>query len=310
MEYQHALQRVGEKVTGWAEKLIAMLPNLVVAILVILLSGLLAKLGRHATERVLRRLRVVTATARLVARVVQLSVMGGGVVIALSILQLDTAVTSLLAGVGIVGLALGFAFQDLASNFVAGVALSMRARYPFQIGDLVETNDILGIAEEIYLRNTVVRTLEGNAVILPNKKIFEDKLINYSGDPVRRVDLPCGISYGEDLRFVKRVVTEAIEGMEGRLADRNVEFVWTGYGDSSINFEVRFWIPFRKQMDYLEARSEAVMRVKEAFNRNDITIPFPIRTLDFGIKGGEKLHQMWPVRLANERPGEAGMDAE
>lgn len=299
MNVDEAFGKIWVKLDGWIDGLITMLPNLVVALVLLIVSFGVAKLGRYVTCQILRRLRVSESATNLVGRVVQIGVVIVGLAIALSVLELDKAVTSLLAGVGIVGLALGFAFQDLASNFISGIALSLRSRYPFRIGDLVETNEVLGIAERVYLRNTIIRTLDGHAVVIPNRKIFENKLLNYSGDPYRRVDIPCGISYGEDLREVKRIVTEAITSIDGRIEERGVDFFWTGYGDSSIDFEVRFWIPFYKQTDFLAARSEAVMRIKEAFNDNGITIPFPIRTLDFGIKGGEKLDEMFPVPIRN-----------
>lgn len=295
IEIQDAVGRVWEKVGGWVEGFVAMLPNLVVAVVVVMLFALLARLGHSLAHRALVRVGRASPATALLARVAQFAILVAGVLVALSVLQLDKVVTSLLAGAGIIGLAAGFAFQDLGANFVSGVALSMRSRYPFEVGDLIETNDVLGTAEQIYLRTTVIRTLDGQAVVIPNKKIFEEKLMNYSGDPYRRVDVSCGISYGEDLREVKRVVTAAIEAMEGRLAHRSVEFFWTGYGGSSIDFVVRFWIPFRKQPEYLEATSEAIMRIKEAFREHDITIPFPIRTLDFGIKGGEALREMLPT---------------
>lgn len=300
MKFDDAIDTVWNKIEGWVDGMVTMLPNLVVAILVLVAFYLVAKLGRYSVRKLLGRLHIAPAATNLVGRIVQLSLLAAGIAVALSILQLEKAVTSLLAGVGIVGLALGFAFQDLASNFISGVGLSMRSRYPFRIGDLIETNEVLGIAEEIHLRNSVIRTLDGHAVVIPNKKIFEEKVTNYSGDPYRRVDVPCGISYGENLREVKRLVLETIEAMEDRLEDRGVEFFWTGYGDSSIDFEVRFWIRFKQQTEFLEARSEAVMRIKEAFDANGITIPFPIRTLDFGIKGGEKLHEMFPVPIVNQ----------
>lgn len=299
MNVDEAFGKIWAKLDGWIDGLITMLPNMVVALVLLIVSFGVAKLGRYVTCQILRRVRVSESATNLVGRVVQIGVVIVGLAIALSVLELDKAVTSLLAGVGIVGLALGFAFQDLASNFISGIALSLRSRYPFKIGDLVETNEVLGIAERVYLRNTVIRTLDGHAVVIPNRKIFENKLLNYSGDPYRRVDIPCGISYGEDLREVKRIVTEAITSIDGRIEERDVDFFWTGYGDSSIDFEVRFWIPFYKQTDFLAARSEAVMRIKEAFNDNGITIPFPIRTLDFGIKGGEKLDEMFPVPIRN-----------
>jgi small conductance mechanosensitive channel len=277
-------EQLWDKVHGWLWALIDMLPNIAVALVVLVVFGLLSRLLAAIVRKTFERFQIVGAVSGLSARVVSLATLATGIILALSILELEKVVTSLLAGVGIVGLALGFAFQDLASNFVSGVALSLRHRYPFQIGDLIETNGFMGVAEHIYLRNSVIRTLDGNAVVMPNRKIYEDKLINYSADAYRRVELTCGVSYKEDLRKVKALVLEVASAFEKRMPERPVELFWTGYNDSSIDFQLRFWIPFRGQPDFLEARSEILMRIKECFDQHGITIPFPIRTLDFGAK--------------------------
>lgn len=104
-----------------------------------------------------------------------------------------------------------------------------------------------------------------------------------------RVDLQCGISYGDDLEKVKSVAMGAIDSVSSRNTERDVEFFYEEFGDSSINFVARFWIEYGGHQDFLAARSEGIMRLKKAFDENDIMIPFPIRTLDFGIKGGERL---------------------
>lgn len=301
MAYGKAFEKVWDKLHGWLFQLIAMLPNVVVSVVVLAAFALLARGVASLARKTLERFEVAPAAASLVTRILHLATISVGFILALSILRLEKVVTSLLAGVGIVSLAIGFAFQDLAANFVSGVALSLRNRYPFQIGDLIETNGFIGIAEQIHLRNSVIRTLDGNAVVMPNRKIYEEKLINYSADRYRRVELTCGVSYGENLREVKKIALEVASTFEGRISDRPVELFWTGYSDSSIDFQLRFWIPFVRQVDYLEARSEVLMRLKEAFDQNGITIPFPIRTLDFGIKGGERLAQVLAARDPEQR---------
>lgn len=106
------------------------------------------------------------------------------------------------------------------------------------------------------------------------------------------MDVPVGISYGDDLERAERIAVEAVEGVPGRDPDRTVELFYGGFGDSSIDFTLRFWIPFdNHEPDYLSARSEAVKRVKAAFDAQGVTIPFPIRTLDFSKVGGRMLHQ-------------------
>lgn len=290
MEWSETASVVWEKLREWVRDAVVLLPNLAAALLVLLAFWGLAVLARRAVERMFRR---VHDTARnLIATVTKLLVLGTGLLIALSVLELDGAVTSLLAGVGIVGLALGFAFQDLAANFISGIGLSIRRTV--NVGDIVETNDEIGVVETVELRSTQMRTFMGDLVLIPNKDIYQTKVKIYGTRGERRVDLSVGVSYGDDLEKVRRVTLEAVTAIEARVADRAPELFYEGFGDSSIDLTVRFWIPFRHWPDFLAARSDAITRIKRAYDDNDITIPFPIRTLDFGIKGGEKLAEVLP----------------
>ncbi|WP_437311797.1 mechanosensitive ion channel family protein [Sorangium sp. So ce388] len=288
-----------DKVSLWIDTLVVMFPNLVVAVVVVTVGWGLGRLARRLVYGALERLHTPHSVNALVSWLASIAVLSGGLMIALGILNLEKAATSLLAGAGIVGLALGFAFQDLAANFIAGVYLAVR--FPFREGDLIETNDTLGIAERIRIRSTTIRTLEGQAVMIPNKEIFTNKLINYSETGARRVDLSVGVSYGDDLEKVRRVALDAARQVRTRDTTREVELFYDGFGDSAINLTVRIWIPFRHQNDYLGARSELLVQIKKAFEENDIAIPFPVRTLDFGIKGGVPLTEMAPrVRIGEE----------
>jgi small conductance mechanosensitive channel len=300
MDFQTAYERMIEKLRGWLEGFVDMLPNLLVAVLVLLIFWLTSVAAAAAVQRALKRINTRPSVRGLVATILRLSILFAGLMTALGILNLDKALTSILAGAGIVGLALGFAFQDLAANFISGIGLSVHRTHPFKVGDLVETNSVFGTVQQITLRTTDLRTLDGKQITIPNKLIYQNKLTNHSFSGERRVDLLCGISYGEDLEKVRRVSLEAIESIDNRNRGKPVEMYFQEFGDSSINFVVWFWIGFQKQTDYLEATSDAVMRLKKAFDANDITIPFPIRTLDFGIKGGERLGETLsnvPIRL-------------
>ena len=103
------------------------------------------------------------------------------------------------------------------------------------------------------------------------------------------IDLTIGISYGDDLEKVKKVTMDSLVGMKGLSTVDDITFFYTEFGDSSINYVLRIWINSADQPEFLGASSEAIMRIKKAYDENDITIPFPIRTLDFGIKGGVPL---------------------
>jgi small-conductance mechanosensitive channel len=281
---------VAGKVETWITGFIEMLPNLVVALLILIVFYVLGKFARKAVTNLLTRVSANKTITNLLETIIGTAILGIGIFIALSVLQLDGAVTSLLAGAGIIGLALGFAFQDIASNFISGVILSIR--HPFGIGDIISTNDYYGTVSKLNLRNTIIRTVTGQLVYVPNKKVFENPLENFTATGERRIDLSCGISYGDDLEKARNVATEAVDGVDNVLSARGVEFYFDEFGSSSINFKIRFWVAFATNPDFWHARSEAIIAISKAFDQNDIMIPFPIRTLDFGIRGGEKLDGM------------------
>lgn len=299
--FEKSLGLVRDKLSGWLETSVALLPNLVVALAVLVIFVMLSKVARQLIQRFLAKVTDSQAMARLLASLGGIAVIAIGVVIALGVLKLDKTVTSLLAGAGVVGVALAFAFQDLAANLIAGVYLSFRR--PFVIGDLIETHDTFGVVQSIDLRNTVIRTNDGLIVILPNKEVFENKLVNFSKCGQRRVALSVGVTYGEDLPAVRDVARQAVEALDMRLGDRDVEVYYEGFGGSSIDLVVRFWIDFDRQSQYKEALSEAIIAVKQAFDDHGIGIPFPIRTLDFGIHAGETLEAHLGAALARSAEG-------
>lgn len=284
------LKLVTDKIEGWITDLIAMLPNLVVAIIIVVLFYLVARLARNGASNIFKRFSNNIAVNNLFANVIFIGLLITGMFIALGVLQLTTAVTSLLAGVGIVGLALGFAFQDIAANFISGILITFQQ--PFKVGDIIENNGHMGTVKDISLRITTITTFQGLEVLIPNKNLFQDVVVNYTRTNERRVDLDVGVSYGDDLAKVKKVTLEAVSNLSSIDKSREVTFFFKEFGDSSINFSVRFWARSPRQPDYLAALSDAIMAIQIAYNENDIMIPFPIRTLDFGIKGGEKLSEM------------------
>jgi small conductance mechanosensitive channel len=305
VDMQAAFGEALAKVTGWVEGFVESLPNVIAAVLILFAFWGIARVVRKVVARVARRVADQPEINRLVATAAHLGVLALGLVLALGVLDLDKTVTSLLAGAGIIGLALGFAFQDIAENFIAGIILNLRNQ--FTEGDIVESGDYMGVIERVQLRATVMRTFPGQRVLIPNAQVFKNAIINYTASGARRVDIAVGVSYGEDLEEARRVAIEAVEGIEARDKNRDVELFYQEFGDSAINFLIVFWIPFHKsQAAYLTARSEAIIRIKKAFDGAGITIPFPIRTLDFagGDSGGQSLSTA--IREAGYRGTAAG----
>lgn len=295
-ELKIALDMVQNRMAAWMEAMVDIFPELLLAALIVVVFWLIARVVRYASKSVLRRFFASRSLQRLFTGALYGIILLIGIFAALSILQLDKAVTSLLAGAGIIGLALGFAFQDIASNFIAGVLIA--AQRPLAVGDLVETSGEIGVVKRIDLRTTQLRNLQGLQVIIPNKDIFQNNLINFTRNGTRRVDVNVGVSYGDDLEHVKNVAIKAVSALEVVLPENDVELFYQNFGDSSIDFQIRFWIAADSNKQYQSARSQAIMAIKKAFDKEDISIPFPIRTMDFGIKGGSRLDEV----MAPEKP--------
>ncbi len=159
MGIQNAWNLLAGKVMGWARDFVLLLPNLAVAVAVLIGFWLLAKLARNLLHRILHRISHSEQVNRVLSQTVFLALVAAGLFIALGILGLQKTVASLLAGAGIVGLALGFAFQDIAANFMAGIFLSIE--HPFRAGHLIESKDIQGVVRRVHLRWTEIRTPQG-----------------------------------------------------------------------------------------------------------------------------------------------------
>ncbi len=294
MNLSETLSNLIAKLQGWLDALILLLPNLVAAILIVLVSVVIARLIRRGVRGVLSRTSSYEQVNHLLATIAYVVALSIGTFIALGVVGADKAVTSLLAGAGILGLALGFAFQDLAANFIAGILLSIRR--PFLEGDMIQTNDFTGIVDEINLRSTHLRTFQGQLAIIPNAQVFQSPLTNYNTGH-RRIDLSCGVAYGDDLEKARSVSLDAIKGLDFVNKDKGVGFFFTEFGDSSINFVLAYWIDSDQHADFLHAQSEGIIALKKALDDNGLTIPFPIRTLDFGVVGGERLDEILPKRF-------------
>lgn len=287
---QKAIDILSNKLEEWLESTTAMLPNMFIAMLVMITFYFIARVIKSVSSNILNRFSEKKALNNLFTTFAYLGVLGVGLIISLNILHLEQTVSSLLAGAGIVGLALGFAFQDITANFISGVFIAFRK--PIQVGDIIETGSYMGLVEEINLRVTVIRTFQGLHVIIPNKDIFQSAVTNYTKTDDRRIDLEVGVSYADNLEQVKEITIKAVSKIPNLMPGREIELYYNAFGDSSINFILMIWIHYPNEAVYLKAKSDAIMAIKQAFDANNITIPFPIRTLDFGIKGGQTLSEM------------------
>ncbi|WP_245988958.1 mechanosensitive ion channel family protein [Pelobium manganitolerans] len=282
------------KLTTWFENFVKLLPNLVIAALIIVLGFFIAKVMERFALKMVQRISRLHTVNKLFASFVYFVVVGIALFTALDVLNLDKAVTTALAGAGILGLALAFAFQDIASNFISGIFMSFRR--PFNVGDLVELGTYKGRIDAINLRDTALTTLQGQRLIIPNKQVFQNPILNYSSSGIRRLDMKIGVSQGDDLEKVRALTIETVSGIEERNSAKDVEFYYEEFADSCINFKLRIWLKDTEQKTYLTARSKAIILIKKAYDEAGFTLPFPIRTLDFAMKGGQSLSEV-PLKI-------------
>jgi small conductance mechanosensitive channel len=280
-----------KRLNDWATVIIKMLPNLVVAIFVLVIIAKLRHSIARLVERAVFKVSGHRHIARLMAALTRLAVIATGVILALDVLNLDRAVASLLAGVGILGIAFGFASQDIAANFMAGVLLHFV--HPFRMGDLIKSGEFLGYVEAMDMRSTRVRNQQGQIITIPNKILLGNAIINFTISGRRRVDIVCGVSYADDLQLAGDLAVKAVTELELRNQERPVELFYEKFDNSSINFTLRFWTR-PEQKIFLKARSDAIKAIRQTFKAHGITIPFQIVTLDFSLAGGEGLKEQMP----------------
>jgi small conductance mechanosensitive channel len=176
----------------------------------------------------------------------------------------------LIALVGAAGLAIGLALQDSLKNFAAGVLLIFFR--PFKEGDFVEVAGVSGVAEQITIFNTVMRTGDNREVIVPNGAIYSDIITNYNRRPTRRIDMIVGISYDSDIRLAKQILSEILAADERVLEDPAPKIAVAELADSSVNFVCRPWV---KTDDYWDTKWDITEQIKLRFDEAGIGIPFP-----------------------------------
>ncbi|CAA0173613.1 mechanosensitive ion channel family protein [Tenacibaculum maritimum] len=279
----------------WGEDIVAYLPKVFLALIVFLAFYYLAKAVKTYSLKFYSKIFTRSKDiAQFISLGIYMLLMLSGIFLALEILELEGLLTKLLAGAGIVGIVAGFAFKDIASNAFAGFLVNMQK--PFKQGDWVNLNDNFGVIKEIGWITTSIKTVSGQEVFVPNQLIYNNSFINYSTFKKRRIILQSGVSYGDDLELVKKVTLNEIHQIDRLLKNEEIDFYFTSIGGSAYNFEVRFWIRFHKNTDYLNAMSEAIMRIKKRFEEEQISIAYPVQTLDFGVKGGVNIFDN-PIEL-------------
>lgn len=257
-----ALQSDGQDALAWATAGGVLVGAIIVSLIV-----------KFGVRRALSR-RIDAALAELIARLLAYVIVVVGVVYSLE--SLGVAVGPVLGALGIAGIALAFAFQDILENFVAGILLQLKR--PFTYGDQVSINDYEGTVQTVDSRLVTIRTPDGETVMIPSATVIKADINNYTQFGRRRTTVPVGVAYGTDLELAQQVLTDAVSNASGVLDAPVPEVLFEAFGASSIDFVVRFWHDPGIASEW-ETRSSVGMSIDRALDAADITIPFPQRTL-------------------------------
>jgi len=258
---------------------IELLPQLLVAIVVIVFTYLVAKLIRHVAKRILNKSKMRKSLINLLILLSSLGVWVLGMMAAAIVLLPNLTPTKMLAGLGIGSVAIGFAFKDIFENFLSGIIILLRRE--MRIGDFIECEGLEGKVEDISVRETHIRQTDGQLVIAPNSIIFKNLLTIRTDIDQRRVTIICGVAYKEDIDQCREVIEKAVRQCNSVICNgRPIQVFAQEFADSSINFEVTWWTG-STPLEVRQSRDEVVSSVKSALDAANIEIPFPYRTLTF-----------------------------
>ncbi|MEN8160181.1 MAG: mechanosensitive ion channel domain-containing protein, partial [Myxococcota bacterium] len=205
-----------------------------------------------------------------------------GFLLAISAAGVDLNRVSLLAGA--LGVGIGFGLQNVVNNFVSGLILLYER--PVQLGDMIEVGGLLGEVKRIGIRSSTVRTLQGAEVIVPNGNLISDQVVNWTfSDRRRRMEVKVGVAYGTDPERVLELLRQVAAAHPQVLDDPEPAALFLGFGDSSLDFELRAWTPLFE--DWMETQSQVTVAVNRAIVEAGIEIPFPQRDLHLRTADGE-----------------------
>ncbi|MFH2044633.1 MAG: mechanosensitive ion channel [Pseudomonadota bacterium] len=264
-------------------QIIAYLPNILGAGILVLVFWVLNKIFRRMVSTALSKTKITLEAKSLILRFLRYAVFAIAFLTVAD--QLGINVTSLIAGFGIAGLAISFAAQDTIANLISGIAIIIDR--PFSHGDWISIGDMHATVTEIRLRTTVLTTFDNETVVVPNKQLVQERVVNYTLTPKIRIRVPIGIAYKEDTEKAREILLKTLAGDKRILDNPDPVVLVKNLGDSSVNMELRFWtedslLKYTLMWEYTE-------KGKRALDKAGIEIPYPHMQLFLEKTEGLKL---------------------
>ncbi|MXP14144.1 mechanosensitive ion channel [Altererythrobacter confluentis] len=274
----HYVNTIVGQLRSMAEGFAASLPSIAIAIVVIIITAIVARFAVRIADAMTGKSSIRPSLKNLIDTLVKLAIWLVGLMIALIIMLPGFTPASLIAGLGIGAVAIGFAFQDIFENFLAGVLIMLREK--MRIGDVIECEGISGKVEHITLRETHIRKLSGEVTLVPNSILFKNPVQILTDQTQRRHDIVAGVSYDTDLDHAASVIRSAVEKIDGIDSEKGVDVFASEFNSSSVDFTVRWWAG-SKPRDMWVTRDAVIRSIKRALDDAGIEIPFPYVTHTF-----------------------------
>ena len=266
-----AVRTASNTLRDWGENISQLWPNFLVAFIILILFFLFAKIIKKIFRKIFKKLNVSESVTQLIISILSVVLFSTGIIVALEVLKLEKTVTSLLAGAGIIGLALGLSFQDIVTNIISGVTIAVKK--PFEVGDVIDTNGFSGIVKRIKLRIIELDNFNGQEIIIPCRDILQKPIINYSRTGVRKMIINACVSFNSNLDHVRKIALEAINGIDELLPDLQKNIYFKEFGAYGINFSLIFWVKYNQDTNFLQIQNRAIEVIKQSFDNNGIKFP-------------------------------------
>jgi small conductance mechanosensitive channel len=275
MNLSPAWDKIGEIWTGF----VAIIPNVVVALVVFVIFYVAGRLIRSSVRAVNDRYRRRRNLGLVLGRLAQAGVVLLGLLVALMIIFPSFNAAGLIQVLGIGSVAIGFAFRDILQNFLAGILILLTE--PFRINDQIVFGGFEGTVEDIETRATTIRTYDGRRVVIPNAELFTNPVTVNTAFDKRRLEYDIGIGYGDDIARAKALIVEALREVDGVLPDPPPDALVFDLAPSSVNIRARWWITPPRRADALDLRDQVLTAITTKLMANGIDLPFPTQQILF-----------------------------
>ena len=280
-----AVGTIMDTIIGAWYAFLAQLPMILVGIGVLFLTYFVGLVFKKSAHRLFERFDMRESLQELLTRLAYIGIWILGILLAAMVMFPGMTPANALAGLGLGSVAIGFAFKDIFENFFAGILILWR--FPFENGDYIECNGLMGQVVDVTIRDTYIRKVSGELVVIPNAMLFKNPVDVLTNQPHRRMEIVAGVAYGEDVDASRQVILDAVRSCTTVDHDRPAHVLASEFASSSINFDVIWWTD-PKPLAARQSIDEVVAAIKRALDNAGIEIPFPYRTLTFK----EPLHTM------------------